>query len=195
MENPELKKEVASDVEAAAPMSLTDFASVVLATCGVGYLPLAPGTWGSIVGVAIYLGVYVLEFNFGIYLLHHGWDGDLIESWLYSLDLFLLVAFSLVAIAASTRASRVFGEKDPSRTVVDEVIGQLIVFLFIPLTTTWWMIGAAFLLFRFFDIAKPFPINKLQDLPDGLGVCADDVLAGIFAGITLNIIHSIYLSI
>ncbi|HUF04214.1 MAG TPA: phosphatidylglycerophosphatase A [Aridibacter sp.] len=172
-----------------------DLISVAVSTCGVGYLPLAPGTWGSLLGVLTYLGVYVAEFNLGIYLLHKGWPGSLIESWLYSVNLVLLLALFIAGVAASSRASKVFGEKDPSRTVIDEVIGQLVVFLFIPMTTSWWLIAIGFGLFRLFDIWKPFPIGDLQDLPGGLGVCADDVLAGIYAGIALNVVYSISLSL
>lgn len=173
---------------------MLDRLAIVISTCGVGYLPIAPGTWGSLVGVAIYLVAYLVEFNLGLYLLHGGWSGPLIESWLYSLDLVLLVLLSIIAIIASSRASELFGEKDPSRTVIDEVIGQLVVFLFIPLTTSWWLIGSGFLLFRLFDIWKPYPISDLQDLPGGLGVCADDLLAGVYAGVVLNVIYSIGLS-
>ena len=77
--------------------------------------------------------------------------------------------------------------------MVDEVIGQLIVFLFIPFTTSWLLIGAAFLLFRLFDIWKPYPIDSLQALPGGIGVCADDMLAGVYAGVCLSIIHAVVL--
>lgn len=176
------------------PATFADRLSVAVSTCGVGYLPIAPGTWGSMLGVAIYLAVYVAEFNLGIYLLHKGWPGPIIESWVYSVNLSLLLALCIVGVVAASRASRVFGEKDPSRTVIDEVMGQLVVFLFIPLTTSWWLIGTGFLLFRLFDIWKPFPIGDLQDLPGGIGVCADDILAGIYAGIALNLIHSLSLS-
>ncbi|QQS41618.1 MAG: phosphatidylglycerophosphatase A [Acidobacteriota bacterium] len=181
--------------EKRASHSPVDRLSVAVSTCGVGYLPLAPGTWGSLVGVAIYLGVFVAEIRLGIYLLHSGWPGPLIESWLYSVDLVLLLGLFIAGVAASSRASKVFGEKDPSRTVIDEVIGQLVVFLFIPLTTTWWLIALGFIFFRIFDIWKPFPIDKLQELPGGLGVCADDVLAGVYAGIALNVVYSISLSL
>lgn len=181
--------------EAPPPFTFGDRLAVAVSTCGVGYLPLAPGTWGSILGVAIYFGVFVAEFNLGIYLLHKGWPGPQIESWLYSANLVLLLGLFLAGVAASSRASRVFGEKDPSRTVIDEVMGQLVVFLFIPLTTSWWLIGTGFVLFRLFDIWKPYPIGDLQDLPGGLGVCADDILAGIYAGIALNVIYSLSLSL
>ena len=76
---------------------------------------------------------------------------------------------------------------------VDEVIGQLIVFLFIPFTTSWLLIGAAFLLFRLFDIWKPYPIRRLEALESGLGIMADDVLAGVYALIANSALISIYL--
>ncbi|REJ78184.1 MAG: phosphatidylglycerophosphatase A [Acidobacteria bacterium] len=175
-------------------LTLADRLAVVISTCGVGYLPIAPGTWGSLVGVAIYLVVFLLEYNFGIFLLHRGWLGPQLESWMYTVNLVLLLFLTLVGIAAATRASKIFNEKDPSRTVIDEVMGQLIVFLFIPLTTTWWLIAAGFLLFRLFDIWKPYPVHVLQDLPGGLGVCADDIVAGIYAGIALSVIYSLSFS-
>jgi phosphatidylglycerophosphatase A len=75
------------------------------------------------------------------------------------------------------------------------VIGQLTVFLFIPFTSSWVLIGAGFLLFRLFDIWKPFPIDHLQDLPGGVGVVADDIAAGIYAGIVLSVIHAIILQL
>ena len=75
--------------------------------------------------------------------------------------------------------------------MVDEVIGQLIVFLFIPFTSSWYLIAAGFLLFRLFDIWKPYPIDDLQNLPGGIGVCADDMLAGVYAGVCVSIIYAI----
>lgn len=176
--------------EMAERSSAADISAIAVSTFGVGYLPIAPGTWGSIVGVAIYLGVYLLEFNLGIYLLHHGWKGPQILAWLYSANLVLFTIFCLAGIRAAGRAAKAFDQKDPSRVVVDEVMGQLIVFLFIPFTTTWWIIGAGFLLFRLFDIWKPYPIDYLQSLPGGIGICADDILAGIYAGVILSIIHA-----
>lgn len=172
-----------------------DLIAVAVSTCGVGFIPLAPGTWGSLLGVALYLGAYLADYNLGIYLLHNGWQGPKIESWLYSVNLLLLAGLAIAGIVAADRAAEVFGEKDPQKTVIDEVVGQLIVFLFIPFTTSWWLIGAGFLLFRIFDIVKPYPIKGLQDLPGGLGVCADDIAAGLYAGVTLNVIYSISLTI
>jgi phosphatidylglycerophosphatase A len=85
-----------------------------------------------------------------------------------------------------------FGDKDPSKAVVDEVIGQIVVFFFVPFGISWPFILAGFILFRIFDIWKPYPINDLQSLPGGLGVCADDFLAGIYAGACLAIIYAVF---
>jgi phosphatidylglycerophosphatase A len=87
------------------------------------------------------------------------------------------------------------GNTDAPQAVVDEVIGQLIVFLFIPFTTSWLLVLVGFGLFRLFDIWKPYPIDYLQSLPGGIGVCADDILAGVYAGVCLSIIYAISLSV
>ncbi len=191
MENETVKTEVAETESHSAG----DTFALAFATGGVGYLPLAPGTWGSLLGLVIYLAAYLADYNLGIYLLHKGWQGPKIEAWLYSVNLILLVGLCLAAIAVSGRAARVFGEKDPQKIVIDEVAGQLVVFLFIPFTTSWWMIAAGFVLFRLFDILKPYPIKRIQELPSGLGICADDVVAGIYAGVVLNLIHTISVSL
>jgi phosphatidylglycerophosphatase A len=73
-------------------------------------------------------------------------------------------------------------------------MGQLITFLFIPFTTSWPLIVAGFVLFRIFDIWKPYPIDDLQDLPGGLGICADDIVAGVYAGVCLTVINAVILA-
>ena len=79
--------------------------------------------------------------------------------------------------------------------MVDEVMGQLITFLFVPFVVSWQMILAGFLLFRLFDIWKPYPVRTLEILPDGLGICADDIVAGVYAGICLAIIYAISVTV
>jgi phosphatidylglycerophosphatase A len=74
-------------------------------------------------------------------------------------------------------------------------MGQLIVFLFIPFTFSWNLVLAGFVLFRLFDIWKPYPIRSLENLPAGLGVCADDIVAGIYGGIVLSLIYAVSLTI
>jgi phosphatidylglycerophosphatase A len=78
---------------------------------------------------------------------------------------------------------------------VDEVLGQLITFLFVPFGVGWPFILAGFFLFRLFDIWKPYPIDGLQVLPGGLGICADDMVAGVYAGVCLSVIYAASFSI
>ena len=97
----------------------------------------------------------------------------------------LLLIFCLTGIWASGRAINLLGNKDPHSAIVDELMGQFITFCFIPFGLGWPFIIAGFLLFRLFDIWKPFPIDSLQNLPGGIGVCADDIVAGVYAGVCL----------
>jgi phosphatidylglycerophosphatase A len=112
---------------------------------------------------------------------------------IHAVILFALLLFSLLGIWAADRAIELLGNTDPPQAVIDEVIGQLIVFLFIPFTRSWLLIIAGFLFFRVFDIWKPYPLDKLQDLPGGIGVCADDVVAGMYAGVVLSVLHAVTL--
>lgn len=172
-----------------------DYLSLAITTFGVGYLPLAPGTWGSMVGVAIYLAVFLAETNLGIYFLHQGWNAEQIKAWIHAVNLIIFLLFCLLGIWAASRATHLFQNKDPQQAVVDEVIGQLIVFLFIPFQAHWFYILSGFLLFRLFDIWKPYPINSLQNLPAGIGVCADDILAGVYAGTCLALVYALGVSL
>jgi phosphatidylglycerophosphatase A len=74
-------------------------------------------------------------------------------------------------------------------------MGQLITFCFVPFGIHWLLILAGFLLFRLFDIVKPFPVRSLEILPGGLGICADDIVAGVYAGLCLAAVYAVYLSI
>jgi phosphatidylglycerophosphatase A len=174
--------------------SFLDYFSLVVTTFGVGYIPLAPGTWGSAVGVLVYWLFSRTEFGLTAFFISRGWQEAQIIAWFYGINSFLLIAFCLLGIWAANRATQLFANKDPQQAVVDEVIGQLITFLFIPFGVHWFYILAGFLLFRFFDITKPYPIDSLQNLPAGLGVCADDILAGIYAGICLAIVYAVGIS-
>lgn len=172
-----------------------DYFSLAITTFGVGYLPLAPGTWGSMVGVMIYLLVFQAETNLGVYFLHRGWNEEQIKAWIHAANLIIFLLFCLLGIWAASRATRLFQNKDPQQAVVDEVIGQLIVFLFIPFDVHWFYIVSGFLLFRLFDVWKPYPIDSLQNLPAGIGVCADDILAGIYGGTCLALLYAIRISL
>lgn len=172
-----------------------DYFSLSVTTFGVGYLPLAPGTWGSMVGVAIYLLFGWLEnvvsSNFG----PQGWTQAQISAWIHAVNLIVFLLFCLLGIWAASRATKLFRHKDPSQAVVDEVIGQLIVFLFIPFNSSWFFVLSGFLLFRLFDIWKPYPIDSLQNLPTGIGVCADDILAGVYGGVCLSLLYAVKISL
>lgn len=180
--------------EKAERKGFRDYFSLAITTFGVGYIPIAPGTWGSIVGVLIYLFFDGIESGTRFIFSSDGWTKDQIYAWLHSINLVLFLLFCLLGVWASGRATRLFKDKDPQKVVVDEVMGQLLVFLFIPFGVGWGFVIAGFLLFRLFDIWKPYPINSLQNLPAGIGVCADDILAGVYGGVCLATLYAIYLS-
>jgi phosphatidylglycerophosphatase A len=181
---------VEGTVEKRDASGLIDYVALALTTFGVGYIPGAPGTYGSAVGVAIYLGI-------GWFEAHAATSGKLdpvtatVFHW--TMNALLLALFCLVGIWASGRTTSIFGRKDPSQAVVDEVMGQLITFCFVPFGISWPFVLAGFLLFRLFDIWKPYPVRTLEMLPDGLGICADDIVAGVYAGVCLAVGYAVYL--
>ncbi|MGB9178671.1 MAG: phosphatidylglycerophosphatase A [Pyrinomonadaceae bacterium] len=170
--------------------TLVDYVALGVATCGVGFMPLAPGTWGSLVGVLLFLLLRAasvrLFFVYGL-IGERSFNNARVESLFVVALLCLIVVVTLAGIWAATRAENLFGRKDPGAVVVDEVAGQLIAFLFVPFRVglSRWVILAGFLLFRLFDIWKPYPIRRLEVLESGLGIMADDVLAGIYAAVVL----------
>ena len=176
------------------PETALDYFSLAVTTFGVGYLPKMPGTYGSAVGVGVYLLFDWLESGAAIYLTQNNWQAAQIAAWLHAVNLILFLLFCLLGVWAANRATLFFGNKDPQQAVVDEVIGQLIVFLFVPFNLSWHFVLAGFLLFRLFDIWKPYPIDSLQNLPAGIGVCADDILAGVYAGTCLSVIYAVVIS-
>ncbi len=173
------------------PSGFLDYLSLALTTFGVGYLPLAPGTWGSLLAV----GFYALLANLfaGYRYAAELREPELMVALIHAVILLFFLIFILVGIWAANRSIELLGNSDASVAVVDEVMGQLVVFLFIPFTSSWLLIGAGFVLFRLFDIWKPYPIDNLQHLPGGLGICADDIGAGIYAGICLSVIYALSL--
>jgi phosphatidylglycerophosphatase A len=191
---------VKAAVERRSAFGYRDHFALAVTTFGVGYLPLAPGTWGSAVGVLIYLLIEVLVI--GTYAsLQTGLNAYLdtgyrdYMAWVHAILLILFLLFTLLGVWAAGRATELLGNTDPPEAVIDEIIGQLIVFLFVPFSIGWPMILAGFLLFRLFDVWKPYPIDYLQVLPGGIGVCADDILAGVYAGVCLSVIYAISLSL
>lgn len=168
--------------------SARDYFALAIATCGVGYLPLAPGTWGSLVGIVVYALVRgaAMQFFFGldprrnITLLH-------VYYGVIAVELAAFAVITLVGIWAASRTERLLGKKDPGKVVIDEVAGQFIALIPVPFMVgaAWWTAILAFILFRFFDIVKPYPARRLESLEAGLGIMADDVVAGIYAAIVV----------
>lgn len=168
-----------------------DYIALAITTCGVGYLPLAPGTYGSLLAVGFY---YFLASTFSSYRYSATVAPvEFLVAVIHAVILVALVLYILLGIWAASRSIPLLGNSDAPEAVVDEVIGQFIVFLFIPFTSSWLLVGAAFVLFRLFDIWKPYPIDYLQELPGGIGICADDMLAGVYAGVCLSIIYAVTL--
>lgn len=155
-----------------------DTLAILIATgFGLGYAPAAPGTVGSLGGVAIYVALYWLSVV----------RADGARS--FAILLFLSTILSYIGFWAATRASRVFRQKDPSRVVIDEIVGQLFTYAFVPLVPITLntrqhalILAGGFFLFRAFDVVKPYPVSSLESLPEGLGIVADDILSGIYAG-------------
>lgn len=170
-----------------------DYLSLTLATFGVGYIPGAPGTYGSVIGLVIYLFVGMHLAEAAQHGLSVGTGASHIASFHFALVAVVFAIFVLLGVWASSRSTEMFGTDDPHEAVVDEVMGQIVTFLFIGFTTDWRLIIAGFVLFRLFDIWKPYPVDDLQNLPKGLGICADDLVAGVYAGICLSIINAVVL--
>jgi phosphatidylglycerophosphatase A len=153
--------------------SAVDYLALAIATCGVGYLPVMPGTYGSLVGLGIAL------------LLSRTVAG-------------LLVAIGVVTFAgiwAGSRTEELAGRKDPGKVVVDEVAGQMIATLPLAVFAQWSIVAVmvSFVLFRFFDIVKPYPANRLQGLKGGFGIMFDDLVAGVYAALFVLIFIRIFL--
>jgi phosphatidylglycerophosphatase A len=141
------------------------FLSKIIATVFfIGYIPFAPGTFGSLAGVAFI--------------------------WTFKPDAFwqviILVSGFIIGVLSSSMAEKGFKEKDSKHIVIDEFVGYIASVIFLPLTTGY--LAAAFFLFRFFDILKPPPIRNLERMfSGGIGVMIDDLAAGVITNIILQV--------
>ncbi len=141
--------------------------SIFIATCGyVGHVPVAPGTAGSIVGLALYGAAGLLGGT--------------------QVQIGLLAVVLAVGVWSSSASERHFGKTDPGQVVIDEVAGMLITLL--GLQVSWGGALAGFLAFRFFDVVKPFPARQAERLRGGWGVMTDDVIAGLYANLALRLL-------
>lgn len=147
------------------------------------------------VGVGLYLtlwawGYYLLE----TYALQKQLNLLYVFTPLMALMILVIFLVSLAGIWAASRVEKVLQRKDPSIVVIDEVAGQMIALLSGPFwLPPWWSILTAFILFRAFDIWKPYPIRRLEALESGLGIMADDLVAGVYALIANSVLIAGYL--
>jgi phosphatidylglycerophosphatase A len=150
--------------------------AVILATFGyVGHFPIAPGTAGSAAALVLYALLRWLEFALGL-----GTPGSIF------LEGAVIVALFAAGCWAGSVAEVHYGRTDPGYVVLDEVIGMLLTLIAIPVTWIGALVG--FFLFRLFDIVKPFPARQCESFHGGLGIMADDGVAGIYGNIALRVI-------
>jgi len=135
---------------------------------GVGYAPFAPGTFGSVAGLVLWALI----------------PGTLVAQVASVGALFVLGSWS------GSVAERHFGRTDPGQVVIDEVLGMMMTLFMNPVG--WRGAAAAFLLFRLFDVVKPFPANRLERLHGGVGVMADDAMSAVYANLTLRVLLHIW---
>jgi phosphatidylglycerophosphatase A len=208
----------------AAPPKKPRLALAIATALGVGYLPKAPGTFGSLVGIA----VAILTHPVSLFILldstinHHalyaaiGVDlPPLYERWAFAVllapSMFFFLCVSSIGVWSSSLAAAYAGISDPQYVVIDEVAGMFLTLVLgiaplgppthlLPTESAslfalysglsllnWKYLLLGFLLFRLFDIWKPFPVRQLEKLPRGWGIMADDWMAGIYAAILLRV--------
>jgi phosphatidylglycerophosphatase A len=138
-----------------------------VATCGyLGYVPVAPGTFGSVAGLIVFAAVR--------------WSGS------PALEVAAIILLFVIGVWSSNIAEKHFGGVDPAPVILDEVVGMLITLAFIPVNITGAIVG--FLLFRLFDVIKPWPANRLEALHGGLGVMADDAMAAVYGNLVMRLL-------
>jgi len=155
----------------------------IATACGLGYIPVAPGTWGSLAGMLLYFVVQVvfppsfipgLRKSFEVPVWSAAWAG-----------IPIMAVIAALGVWSATTAARFWNVSDPQRVVIDEVSGQHMAYLLAMAPLNWKYLLLGFILFRVFDIWKPFPARQAESLPGGWGIMADDWVAGIYAAISL----------
>lgn len=157
---------------------MTAVRKIFITGLGSGYLPIAPGTWGSAFCVAVLLGVVWVVGGAPL---------------VTNMTLGAIVVLATVGCIVWGRAmERDFGRKDPSHCTLDEWAGQAVALLLLPMGNDWThyllATGLGFIAFRIFDIVKPPPARMAERLPRGLGVVADDLVAGLYANLLVQVI-------
>jgi len=169
------------------------FRKLIVTGFGTGYLPVS-GTWGSLVTVAIYLGVaWGCALSLGEVCMKCASPGYIWPVLQWTMVATAVLA-SVACVAFGDFTERTW-KKDPKQCTIDEVAGQAVALLGVPfaaghLTVDSWLItaGVCFVLFRIMDILKPFPARRFEKLPKGWGVLLDDLMAGVYANIAAQVI-------
>ncbi len=160
-----------------SPPPKTRWAWLIATFLGAGYLKPGPGTYGSVAAAALWLAA--------------GWAVHHDTQTLTILTGLAVLGATLAGVPAATRVAREGRREDPGFVVIDEVAGQWMALLFVP--PLWPNALLALILFRFFDILKPWPIRRFEALPGGTGIMADDLVAGLFAlalgHVALRLLH------
>jgi phosphatidylglycerophosphatase A len=146
------------------------WATLIATFFGIGRLHPGPGTWGSAATILLWAALaYVLPPTLRMPVV-----------------IALATLVTLIGIPAATRVARATGGRDPQFVVIDEVAGQLIALIAVPLAWKTFLVG--FILFRGFDIVKPPPVRQLETLPEGVGIVLDDVAAGLYALVVMHLL-------
>jgi len=167
------KTDPASSTPPQGTQSKTLWAWTVATVCGAGLLKPGPGTWGSLAAAAIWY--------FSLRAAHPS------PTVALAVTLAGVLVVTAIGIPAATIAEREAGRTDPGFVVIDEVAGQWLVLAVSPIDLGHAV--AAFVLFRIFDIVKPWPARQLERLPGGTGIVVDDLAAGLWGAIVLVILH------
>lgn len=165
-------RRVPKDVKVARPARAGPLSTLALALAtglGSGYSPVVPGTAGSLVGLLLFLPIHALS------------PAALVAA---------VLALTFVGIVSAGHVSRLVGIEDPGIVVIDEVAGMWVSLLFLPFTPM--VAAAAFVIFRVFDVVKPYPARRLEDLPGGFGIMCDDLMAGAYANLLLRGILAVW---
>jgi phosphatidylglycerophosphatase A len=158
-----------ASAESAGPRA-PRWAALVATFGGVGYLRPGPGTWASATAIALWwMGAHWIAPNW--------------QPWAAAT---LALTAVLTGIPAATQVARASGRKDPQFVVIDEVAGQLVTLIAAPIA--WQSLLLGFILFRAFDIVKPPPVRRLERLPEGLGIVIDDVGAGLYGLVIMQVV-------
>ena len=163
-----MKRKVIKLHQPTAPLhGVRDYMAAVIASAGIGFIPIASGTFASLVAAVFWF---------------------VIADWSPWRKILLWIVAALLGVWAAGRLIRCWGP-DPARVVIDEIVGQWLALVIVPTIPVWYFVS--FIIFRCFDIVKPFPIRRIEQWRGGWGVIADDILAALYTILIFFILQRI----